>query len=67
MPGANSRQQEATDRACRSPTLFSEVIASKNAILRGDIHFSEADSKGSNGAIDKPSNTMDKSQAETLE
>lgn len=34
LTGANFRQKEATDRACKCPTIFKEVIASKNAILK---------------------------------
>ncbi len=53
-----------TEKACRSPTLFSDVSASKRTTLRVSIR-SEADSKGSKGAVTSPSRTTDKSQEGT--
>jgi len=47
-------QEEATDRACRSPTLLGDVIANRNAIFRS-MHIFAANSKGSKGAKDNPS------------
>lgn len=32
MPGAKAKQDETTDRACRSPTLWSEVNASRRQL-----------------------------------
>ncbi len=63
-PGAKSIHVSLTEKACRSPTLFSDVSASKRTTLRVSIR-SEADSKGSKGAVTSPSRTTDKSQEGT--
>ncbi len=62
--GAKSIHVSLTEKACRSPTLFSDESASKRTTLRVSIR-SEADSKGSKGAITSPSRTTDKSQEGT--
>ncbi len=63
-PGAKSIHVSLTEKACKSPTLFSDVSASKRTTLRVSIQ-SEADSKGSKGAVTRPSRTTDKSQEGT--
>lgn len=65
-PGAKCRQEEATDEACKSPTLLSNVRANNRAILRIG-NFSEADYKGSEGVPDNPSRTTERSQKGTRE
>ncbi len=63
-PGAKSIHVLLTEKACKSPTLFSDVSASKRVTLRVSIR-SEADSKVSKGAVTRPSRTTDKSQEGT--
>jgi len=48
MPGENSRHEEDTDRAWRSPTLFREKIARRNTVL-GVNNLSETDTRGFEG------------------
>ncbi len=55
-PGAKSIHISLTERACKSPTLFNDVSASKRVTLRVIIR-SGADSKGSKGAVTRPSRT----------
>lgn len=62
-PGAKSKQEDTTGRACRSPTLLSDIKASNNATLRVSI-LSGTDSKGSNGASVKAPKTNARSQEE---
>lgn len=64
--GAKCRQEEATDEACKSPTLLNNVRANNRAILR-IVNFSEADSKGSERVPDNPSRTTERSQKGTRE
>ncbi len=63
-PGGKSMHISLTERACKSPTLFNDVSASKRVTLRVSIR-SGADSKGSKGAVTRPSRTTDKSQEGT--
>lgn len=64
IQGAKSEQEEATERACRSPTLLNEVNASKRATLRVII-FSDTElngHKGSNGASSSAPRTIQRCQ-----
>lgn len=64
IQGAKSKQEEATERACRSPTLLNEVNASKRATLRVII-FSDTElngHKGSNGASSSAPRTIQRCQ-----
>ncbi|KAK3574586.1 hypothetical protein QTP86_010846 [Hemibagrus guttatus] len=61
MPGANSKQVGAIDRAYRSSTLLREAKTKSRAIFRLR-NFSEADSMGSKGASSSPSRTAERSQ-----
>ncbi|KAJ7986789.1 hypothetical protein DPEC_G00332020 [Dallia pectoralis] len=65
IPGENSKQEGATDRACISPILFREEMASKKIALRV-TNLSGTSSMGSNGARERPSSTMARSQNGTL-
>lgn len=62
LPGANSKQEEATNRAYKSPTFLRDVRVNRNAIFSSS-NFSEIESKVSKGARDNPSRTTAKSQA----
>ncbi len=65
IPGANSRHDGATDRACRSLTLFKEEMASRNTVLTVR-NLKETYSRGSNGAFkiaSKTTATHDRSPA----
>ncbi|CAM4287606.1 unnamed protein product [Leuciscus chuanchicus] len=64
-PGAKSKQDSLTERACKSPTRFNEDKANKRETLRVRIR-SGADSKGSKGAFVKPSRTIERSHEGTL-
>lgn len=63
-PGPKPKQEEVTDRACKSPAFFREVIATSKATLRVRS-FSEAESKGLKGASDNPSNIIRRSNEGT--
>lgn len=65
LPWANSRQEEATDRACQSPTLLRNINIKRNAIFCVR-NFSDTESRASKGARDNPSSTTAKSQAGNL-
>lgn len=62
--GAKCRQDGSIDKACKSATLFSEVNANNRATLKVR-NFSDAESRGSNGASDNPSRTIERSHEGT--
>ncbi len=65
IPGANSRHDGATDRACRSPTLFKEEMAKRNTVLTVR-NLQGTSSRGSKGALERASRTTAKSQVGIL-
>ncbi len=52
--------EDEIERACKSPTLLREDKANNRTVFRVRI-FSVTVSKGSNGCLDSPCNTMDRS------
>lgn len=64
-PGAKSRQDGETDRACKSPILLREVMAVRKTIFRVR-NLTGADSSGSKGVLTKPSSTIARSQEGTV-
>ncbi len=69
-PGVKSI--EATERACRSPTLFSEDMAVSNSYYNSSTVFrvrrrSDTCSMGSNGGLQRASSTTARSQGGTLD
>lgn len=60
-PGAKFRQEEATDKACKSPTLFREVTTIRKPTLRVRS-FTEADFRGLKGTLANPLSTTERSQ-----
>ncbi len=63
-PGAKSRKKGATDRACKSPTLFSDVMTNRKTVLSVRTR-SETSSNGSNGGLQRASRTMARSHGGT--
>ncbi len=61
IPGAKSKCVGATDRACKSPTLFRDEIARRNTVFRVRWR-SVISSIGSNGGLQRAFNTTAKSQ-----
>ncbi len=61
IPGAKSKCVGATDRACKSPTLFRDEIARRNTVFRVRWR-SVISSIGSNGGLQRASNTTARSQ-----
>ncbi len=61
-PGAKSRYEEATERACRSPTLLREEIGRRNLVF--NVRWrSEISSIGSKGSLQRAFSTTARSQA----
>ncbi len=65
QPGANSRHDGATDRACRLPTLYKEEMANRNTVLTVR-NLNGTSSRGSNWAFERASKTTVKSQVGIL-
>ncbi len=64
-PGANAKQDGETDRACKFPILFREVIAMRKTIF-SVRNLTGADSSGSKGVPTRSSSTKAKSYEGTV-